>query len=141
MADMIDRAAVAAKFEAEITLAKQYMPAAVPILRAVADDIATLPPAPDALDPATIEAIARHFDVIGGDALLTGHECAKGVRGLLSSAKPAPDAVESLVKAAKAAKTRLDWCSVVLNLEENRVETAEIANDLAAALRALGGDA
>jgi hypothetical protein len=54
----------------------------------------TLQPAPDALDPATIEAIARHFDVIGGDAPLTGHECAKGVRGLLPSAKPAPDVVK-----------------------------------------------
>jgi hypothetical protein len=50
MADMIDRATVAAKFEAEIKLAKQYMPAAVPILRAVADDVAALPPAPDAAE-------------------------------------------------------------------------------------------
>lgn len=43
MADLIDRAAVAEKFEAEIRLAKQYMPTAVPILRAVSAAIAALP--------------------------------------------------------------------------------------------------
>lgn len=78
MADLIDRAAVAEKFEAEIRLAKQYMPTAVPILRAVSDAIAAIEPAEAGGVPAWLSncvTCGRIVDTREKDEGGDGHGC------------------------------------------------------------------
>lgn len=118
MADLIDRSAVAEKFEAEIRLAKQYMPTAVPILRAVSDAIAALAPAEAGGVEATNLQKVQNAPLDDREAFLEWldslpkepNDTLKAAYAAYKAAvRPAP--VDALVKAAEAVAE--DACSYI----------------------------